>query len=167
MPRVSGFRAGPVERMEQAVTEPSGVRRSRIIWVLIAPVRPDIMRSPHHAKSRPTVSSSLGLCIIAGSASSAYCEEPQYAEFERSLIRERTQAGQMRYKQDFENGRVGKTVYSRSGRNMPPHRPQKVFDREEVFRLRCQGRSYRQIAKSLGLGLGTVVRTLQALAKSS
>jgi DNA invertase Pin-like site-specific DNA recombinase len=89
------------------------------------------------------------------------------AEFEGALIRERTQAGQMRYKQDFESGKVGKTVYSRSGRNMPPHRPLKVFDREEVFRLRCQGRSYRQIAKSLGLGLGTVVRTLQARAKSS
>jgi DNA invertase Pin-like site-specific DNA recombinase len=89
------------------------------------------------------------------------------AEFERSLIRERTQAGQARYRQDFESGKVGKTVYSRSGRNMPPHRPQKVFDREEVCRLRRQGWSYRQIAKSLGLGLGTVVRTLQACSKSS
>ena len=25
------------------------------------------------------------------------------------------------YKRDFESGKVGKTVYSRSGRNMPPH----------------------------------------------
>jgi DNA invertase Pin-like site-specific DNA recombinase len=89
------------------------------------------------------------------------------AEFERGLIRERTQAGQVRYRQDFESGRVGKTVYSRSRRNMPPHRPRRIFDREEVLRLRCQGRSYRQIAKSLGLGLGTVVRTLQACSKSS
>jgi DNA invertase Pin-like site-specific DNA recombinase len=32
------------------------------------------------------------------------------AEFERSLIRERTQAGQARYRQDFESGKVGKTV---------------------------------------------------------
>ena len=55
------------------------------------------------------------------------------AEFERALIRERTQAGHKRYKQDFESGRVGKTVYSRSGRNMPPHRPRKIFDREEVL----------------------------------
>jgi DNA invertase Pin-like site-specific DNA recombinase len=89
------------------------------------------------------------------------------AEFERSLIRERTQAGQARYRQDFESGKVGKTVYSRSGRNLPPYRPRKIFDREEVLRLRRQGRSYRQIARSLGLGLGTVVRTLQARAKSS
>jgi DNA invertase Pin-like site-specific DNA recombinase len=89
------------------------------------------------------------------------------AEFERSLIRERTQAGQTRYRQDFDSGKVGKTVSSRSGRNLPPHRPRKIFDREEVFQLRCQGRSYRQIAKSLGLGLGTVVRTLRGCSKSS
>src|SRR5215472_3869550 len=83
------------------------------------------------------------------------------SEFERSLIRERTQAGQARYKQDFDSGKVGKTVYSRSGRNLPPHRPRKIFDREEVLQLRRQGRSYRHIANALGLGLGTVVRTLQ------
>jgi DNA invertase Pin-like site-specific DNA recombinase len=77
------------------------------------------------------------------------------AEFERALIRERTQAGRARYKQDFESSKVGKTVYSRSGRNLPPHRPRRVFDREEILRLRRQGWSYRQIAKSLGLGLGT------------
>ena len=89
------------------------------------------------------------------------------AEFERSLIRERTQAGQIRYREDFESGKVGKTVNSRSGRNLPPHRPRRIFDREEVFQLRRQGRSYRQIAKSLALGVGTVVRTLQERSKSS
>jgi DNA invertase Pin-like site-specific DNA recombinase len=89
------------------------------------------------------------------------------AEFERSLIRERTQAGQNRCREDFESGKVGKTVNSRSGRNLPPHRPRKIFDREEVFQLRRQGRSYRQIAKSLALGVGTVVRTLQERSKSS
>jgi DNA invertase Pin-like site-specific DNA recombinase len=89
------------------------------------------------------------------------------AEFERALIRERTQAGRARYKRDFESGKVGRTVYSRSGRNLPPHRPSRVFDRDEVLRLRRQGWSYRQIAKSLGLGLGTVIRTLQPCSKSS
>jgi DNA invertase Pin-like site-specific DNA recombinase len=72
------------------------------------------------------------------------------AEFERALIRERTQAGRARYKQDFASGKVGRTAYSRSGRNLPPHRPRRVFDRDEVLRLRRQGWSYRQIAKSLG-----------------
>ena len=31
------------------------------------------------------------------------------AEFERALIRERTQAGRARYKQNFESGKVGRT----------------------------------------------------------
>ena len=87
------------------------------------------------------------------------------AEFERALIRERTQAGRLRYKQDFEMGRVGKTVNSRSRRDMPPHRPSKVFDRELVIILRDQGLSYRAIAERMNLGVGTVVRTLQARSK--
>jgi putative DNA-invertase from lambdoid prophage Rac len=36
------------------------------------------------------------------------------AEFERPLILERTRAGRMRYRQDFESGKVGKTMHSRS-----------------------------------------------------
>jgi DNA invertase Pin-like site-specific DNA recombinase len=32
------------------------------------------------------------------------------AEFERALIRERTRAGQIRYRQDFDAGKVGKTI---------------------------------------------------------
>lgn len=89
------------------------------------------------------------------------------AEFERALIRERTQAGQLRYKQDYESGRVGKEVRSRSGRNLPPHRPRRIFDREQVTALRRQGLSLRQIAKRLALGLGTVTRTLQERSKTS
>jgi putative DNA-invertase from lambdoid prophage Rac len=89
------------------------------------------------------------------------------AEFERELIRERSQAGLKRYRQDYGAGRVGKTVYSRSGKNLAPHRPKKVFDREEVVRLRNQGRSYRQIAESLALGVGTVVRTLRERSRDS
>jgi DNA invertase Pin-like site-specific DNA recombinase len=77
------------------------------------------------------------------------------AEFERALIRERTKAGLTRYKLDFESWRVGKTVYSRSGRNLPPHRPTRVFDRNEVLRLRRQGWSYRQIANYLDWGLSS------------
>ena len=61
------------------------------------------------------------------------------AEFERSLILERSQAGQARYRRDYEAGKVGKTVHSRSGKNLPPHRPKKIFDREEVVKLRRQG----------------------------
>ena len=89
------------------------------------------------------------------------------AEFERELIRERTQAGRLRYQQDFDNGKVGKTVQSRSGKNFPPHRPKRIFDRERVIELRRQGLSLRQIAKRERLGLGTVVRTLRERSKSS
>jgi DNA invertase Pin-like site-specific DNA recombinase len=88
------------------------------------------------------------------------------AEFERSLIRERTLAGQQRYRHDYAAGKVGKTVYSRSGKNLPPHRPRKIFNRDEVATLRAQGLSIRDIANRLGVGVGTVARTLQTRAKS-
>jgi DNA invertase Pin-like site-specific DNA recombinase len=89
------------------------------------------------------------------------------AEFERSLILERTAAGKARYRQDYEQGLVGKTVHSRSGRDLPPHRPKKIFNRESVSKLRAQGLSLRKIAERLGIGLGTVVRSLHERSKSS
>jgi DNA invertase Pin-like site-specific DNA recombinase len=88
------------------------------------------------------------------------------AEFERSLILERSQAGQARYRRDYEADKVGKTVHSRSGKNMPPHRPKKIFDRDEVVKLRQQGLPLRKIAEQMDLGLGTVTRTLQERSKS-
>src|SRR5262249_48407158 len=88
------------------------------------------------------------------------------AEFERSLIAERIHLGRIRYREDFESGRVGVTVQSRSGRNLAPHRPKKVFDRKKVVELHDQGFSIRQIAKRMSLGPGTVSRTLQACSKS-
>jgi DNA invertase Pin-like site-specific DNA recombinase len=54
------------------------------------------------------------------------------AEFERELIRERSKAGRSRYLQDFKAGHVGKTASSRSGKNLPPHRPKRIFDRDRV-----------------------------------
>ena len=56
---------------------------------------------------------------------------------------------------------MGKAVHSRSGKNLPPHRPRKVFDRKKVVELRRQGMSLRGIAKEMGIGLGTVTRTLK------
>ena len=85
------------------------------------------------------------------------------AEFERSLILERSQAGQRRYRDAFQRGEVGRTVHSRSGRDLPPHRPRRIFDREAVIYLHRQGFSMRQLAKQLGLGLGTVSRTLRRM----
>jgi DNA invertase Pin-like site-specific DNA recombinase len=77
------------------------------------------------------------------------------AESERSLIRERTQAGRLRYQQDYNAGKVGKTVYSRSGKNLPVGRPKRISNREKVIELRRSGASIRVIAKQLGVGVGT------------
>ena len=75
------------------------------------------------------------------------------AEFERSLIRERTQAGRLRYQQDYKAGKVGKTVYSRSGKNLPVGRPKRIFNRQKVMEMRQRGASIRSIAKHLGVGV--------------
>src|SRR5262249_8971102 len=48
------------------------------------------------------------------------------AQFERELIRERSAAGRLRYVQDYRAGKVGKTVRSRSGKNLAPHRPKRI-----------------------------------------
>jgi hypothetical protein len=71
----------------------------------------------------------------------------------------------VRYPQDYNAGRVGKTVYSRSGKNLPVSRPKRIFNRERVFELRRQGASIRVIAKQLGVGVGTVARVLRPRAK--
>ena len=89
------------------------------------------------------------------------------AEFERTLIVERSRAGQARYRRDYEAGRVGKTVHSRSGKDLPPHRPRRIFDREKVLALKRQGLSLREMADRLGVGLGTVVRALQECSESA
>ncbi len=73
------------------------------------------------------------------------------AEFERELIRERVQAGVRRAQ--AQGKRIG--------------RPRRVFDREEVHRLRRQGLSIAKIARKMGLGVGTVARALKAQQGSS
>jgi DNA invertase Pin-like site-specific DNA recombinase len=71
------------------------------------------------------------------------------AELERSVIRERVQAG-LDYAR--RNG-------TKSGKAIG--RPRRVFDKEQVFRLRQGGASIEAIARELGLGIGTVVRSLR------
>ncbi len=74
------------------------------------------------------------------------------AEFERELIRERSAAERLRYLRDFRVGKLGRTVWSRSRKNMPPDRPKKIFDRDEFVALHREGISVRRIAKRLGWG---------------
>jgi putative DNA-invertase from lambdoid prophage Rac len=76
-------------------------------------------------------------------------------QFERELIKERVSAG-------MRNARAKGT---RSGK--PIGRPKRIFDRDEVLRLRKQGFSIGRIAKHLGIGSGTVVRTIEAAMDAS
>jgi DNA invertase Pin-like site-specific DNA recombinase len=66
------------------------------------------------------------------------------AEFERELIRERVSAGLKHAK--AKGTRIG--------------RPRRVFDRQRALDMRQAGMSYPAIARALGIGQGTVVRTV-------
>jgi DNA invertase Pin-like site-specific DNA recombinase len=84
-------------------------------------------------------------------------------ESQRELNQEKRRAGQRRYQQDLQAGLVGETAHSRSGLDLPPYRPKTILDRErdKVQELRSQDQSIRQIARSVGIGVGTVIRILQ------
>lgn len=84
------------------------------------------------------------------------------AEFERGIIVERVQSGVAQYRRDYDAGKIGKERNSRSGRNLAPHRPMKIFRRDEAVRLRNEGKSLRKIASELGVPLTTVVRAIKA-----
>lgn len=70
------------------------------------------------------------------------------AQFERELARERVAAGM----------RTASVRGTRSGK--PIGRPKRIFDRSEALRLRAEGWPLQRIADSLGVGLGTIARTL-------
>jgi len=72
------------------------------------------------------------------------------AELERNVIRERVLAG-MEYARHHG---------TKSGNAIG--RPKRIFDRGEVFRLRSCGLSIERIAHQMKLGVGTVVRVIQA-----
>ena len=79
-----------------------------------------------------------------------------FADFERELIRERVNSGIRSYREAYERGRVGKTRHSLSGKNLPHGRPKRVFDRVRAREMRRKGASIRQIAKELGVSVGTI-----------
>lgn len=83
-----------------------------------------------------------------------------FAEFEREMIAERTAAGQKRYLADWEAGKVGKDVHSKSGKDLAPHRPAKIFDRQKARDLRAKGTSLRDIAHVLKVPVTTIHRLL-------
>jgi DNA invertase Pin-like site-specific DNA recombinase len=87
------------------------------------------------------------------------------AEFEREIIRERSMSGQARYRQDWNAGKVGKTVHSQSGKDLPPHRPKKIIDVERIQELRRQGVPIAAICQRLGASRATIMRRLQMAAR--
>jgi DNA invertase Pin-like site-specific DNA recombinase len=82
------------------------------------------------------------------------------AKQERQRLQERVKAGMERYKEDYQAGRVGKVKMSLSGKNLPIGRQKRIFDREKVIQLDRDGFSIRQIAREVGVSIGTVHKTI-------
>jgi len=73
-----------------------------------------------------------------------------FAEMERGIIRERVQAGV----------RAAKANGTRLGR------PQRVFRRDEVVRLRAEGMSWRKLAQTLNVPMSTVIDASRACSEN-
>ena len=83
------------------------------------------------------------------------------AEFERSIIVERVRSGVAQYKEDYDAGRIGKTKHSKSGKDLAPHRPKRIFNRQRIADMRAAGRSWNEIVAETGLPKTTVRRALE------
>lgn len=55
---------------------------------------------------------------------------------------------------------TAKSKGTRSGK--PIGRPQRIFDRGEIIRLRQDGHSLAQIARQMNVGVGTVARAVES-----
>ena len=84
-----------------------------------------------------------------------------FAECEREMIRERCYSGLRRYVQDFAAGQVGKSVHSQSGKDLPAGGQRRVVDIEKIAALRAAGKTYREIAKELGVSPATALRRVR------
>ena len=118
------------------------LRRAGVRWI-------DLTNNLDTDQSNPT--SALLLHILAA-----------VAQFERSMMQERVKSGQRSYREAFVSGRVGKTRHSKSGKDLAIGRRRVVVDRDRAIRLRSEGQSIRQVARSLGVGVGTVHRLFQS-----
>ena len=88
------------------------------------------------------------------------------AEFEREMVRERVAAGLKSYRDAFSAGRIGRgrPRHSRSGKDLRPGRPVRIFDRSRALAMRNRGLSLRQISRELGVSEPTVRRALKRAA---
>ena len=76
------------------------------------------------------------------------------SQFERELIRERVSAGM----------KAAQTHGTKTGNAIG--RPRRIFNRDEVVRLRETGLSIEKIALRMNIGVGTVVRVIQMVGKA-
>lgn len=84
-------------------------------------------------------------------SNSAYCGEPQYAEFERDILRDRVKAGIDQARKDGKpHGRP-----MTAGKLVP-----------EMKQLRKDGISKRAIARQLGVSRTSVIRLLRSRKRS-
>lgn len=79
-----------------------------------------------------------------------------FAELEREIIKERTMAGRAEYDRAYAKGEIGRTRHSKSNKNLPSHRPRKIFPRGLAKELREQGLSWRAIARQIGVAQSTI-----------
>ena len=81
-----------------------------------------------------------------------------FAEFELSVMKDRTGGGLKEYMADYRKGRVGagERRHSKSGRDLPVGRPRKIFRRDLAREMHARGMSFRAIAKELGRPATTV-----------
>ena len=84
------------------------------------------------------------------------------SEFERDLIRERVNAGMTEYQRAYRAGVIGKERHSRSGKDLPPGRPRRIFRRDKAALLRAGGMSWREIARNLGVPQSTIRLALKS-----
>jgi putative DNA-invertase from lambdoid prophage Rac len=79
-----------------------------------------------------------------------------FAELERSLIQERCSAGLKNYQEAYRAGQIGQERHSKSGKDLPPGRPKKIFRRARAQELRKRYWSWREIARELGVPVSTL-----------
>ncbi len=88
-----------------------------------------------------------------------------FSEFEADLIAERVIAGIRAHQRAVAEGRLGKSVHTKSGRDLPTGRPRKIFNRDTAAKLRASGMSWRDIGTKMGIPESTIRFDLMARAK--
>jgi DNA invertase Pin-like site-specific DNA recombinase len=82
------------------------------------------------------------------------------AELERDLIWERSTRGRVEYRRAHAAGEIGRRRHSKSGKDLAVGRPRRIYDRSRALELRQNGASVREVARAMGIGLGTAARLL-------